>query len=408
MEAQNRKVDFRAGESREVFLRAPAGSLETSSLGRAGKLSLKPRLPLGKMHRPYLQLWPALPLTLYARKPSDRLPFPLSEATWTLFANARQALWQGVRAAGLGRGDEILAPAFNCGSEIEALVRAQQTVRFFEASESLEPNEEELDSLVNPRTRALLLIHYLGFPQDCVRWRAWCDERNLLLIEDCAHVWHAHLNQRPLGSFGEIVIYSLSKTFGLPEGGVLQSSVRAATPHSPTKPKPISLFRAHAGWLAARAGWVPHAHRKDIAPIQQGPFFPGHPLAFEDPREATPSTMFLLRRLKPFDVAARRSSNYKQLLGEFADRVPAAFRELPVGASPLIFPVESGEPSSLMGHFRRHGVAARPWWSFLHPVLPAKQFPNALAWRRRFIALPVHQDLGAREMERVATALRTA
>jgi hypothetical protein len=79
----------------------------------------------------------------YARRPSGRLPFPLGEPTCAFFAKGRHALWHGVRGAGLGgRGDEILVPAFNCGSEIEALVRAELMPRFYKATETLKPELE--------------------------------------------------------------------------------------------------------------------------------------------------------------------------------------------------------------------------------------------------------------------------
>ena len=85
----------------------------------------------------------------------------------------------------VGEGDHhdprgVLAPAFHHGSEIEALLRAGLECRFYEVGESLAPDPAELESLVGPRTRALLLIHYLGRPQAAARWREWCDERELL------------------------------------------------------------------------------------------------------------------------------------------------------------------------------------------------------------------------------------
>jgi dTDP-4-amino-4,6-dideoxygalactose transaminase len=128
-----------------------------------------------------------------------------------LFERARHGLWHGLRALGLGDDDEVLVPAYHHGSEIEALVRAGLTCRFYEASEGLAPDERELEALLGPRTRALHLIHYLGFPQEATRWRAWCEERGLFLIEDAAQAWLGSLEGRPLGSFGDIAIFCLYK-----------------------------------------------------------------------------------------------------------------------------------------------------------------------------------------------------
>lgn len=339
------------------------------------------------------------------RRPADHLPFPFDTAL-TLFAHGRQALWDGVRRAGLESGDEILAPAFNCGSEIEALVQADLGVRFYETSETLQPVEEELESLVSSRTRALLLVHYLGFPQDSVKWRAWCQTRKLLLIEDCAHVWLAHTNSRPVGSFGDIAIFSLSKTFGLPEGGVLVTGFPSSAETAAGRCGMQSLTRSHLAALATGVGWVPPEHRKPPGPLRQVEFTSGHPLAFEAPRRPSFSIRYFLRRLRPHEAAEKRRKNYRYLLAQCADRVPAPFRELAEGAAPLVFPIEAEDRPSSMGHFRRFGIAARPWWSFLHPLLPPTQLANAVAWRTRFLVLPVHQELNDGEVERIAAALR--
>jgi len=108
-----------------------------------------------------------------------------------LLARGRQCVWHGVRVLGLGEGDEVLVPAYHSGAEVTALVAAGIACRFYDGTELLEPDEAELAGLAGPRTRALYLTHFLGFPQDAARWRRWCGERGLLLLEDAAHAWLA-------------------------------------------------------------------------------------------------------------------------------------------------------------------------------------------------------------------------
>ena len=127
-----------------------------------------------------------------------------------------------------GKGDEVLVPAYHHGSEIEALVRAGVKCRFYEASETLEPVTRELEAALTPRTRALLIVHYIGFPQDSDRWRRWCDEHGLLLLEDAAQAWLASASGRPVGSFGDLSVFCLYKTFGFPDGSALVTA--ASTP----------------------------------------------------------------------------------------------------------------------------------------------------------------------------------
>jgi hypothetical protein len=63
-------------------------------------------------------------------------PFPLGEPRCRLYARARHGLWDAMRAAGLGPGDTVLAPAFHHGSEIEAFHQAGLGCRFYEVTTS--------------------------------------------------------------------------------------------------------------------------------------------------------------------------------------------------------------------------------------------------------------------------------
>ena len=156
------------------------------------------------MTKTWLSVWPPLPLTIYFRRRSDDRPFPLDDERCRLYARARHALWQGVQAIGLRPGDEVLVPAYHHGSEIESLIRAGLVCRFYEATATLAPDRAELEELLSPSTRALYLIHYLGFAQDASRWRRWCDEHGLLLLEDAAQAWLATCDGNPAGSCGDL------------------------------------------------------------------------------------------------------------------------------------------------------------------------------------------------------------
>src|SRR4029450_14045005 len=92
----------------------------------------------------YLELWPSLHAPSPLRRSTREAPFPLAEPSCMLFARGRHALWYGIGIAGIaGGGGEILAPAFNCGSEIESLGGAGLIPRFYEATGSLQPDQAE-------------------------------------------------------------------------------------------------------------------------------------------------------------------------------------------------------------------------------------------------------------------------
>ena len=207
----------------------------------------------GPMTVPWVSVRPPLPPSLYLRRQSNEQPFPLGEAQLpSVCARPARAL-AGVQTLGLGEGDEVLVPAYHHGSEIEALIRAGVTCRFYDATHSLEPDPAELEVLVSPSTRALYLIHYFGVPQDVDRWREWCDARGLLLFEDAAQAWLGHRDGKPVGSVGDLSIFCLYKTFGLPDGS---GSPRSNPPPSlrPMDRKISALGTRHAAWVVGRSG----------------------------------------------------------------------------------------------------------------------------------------------------------
>jgi dTDP-4-amino-4,6-dideoxygalactose transaminase len=364
------------------------------------------------MTAPRYRIWPPLPVDVYARRPRDPLPFPLEDPNCVLFANARHGLWRGVKAIGLQPGDEVLMPAYHHGSEVEALLQAGLECRFYEASDRLEPDPDELETLLTARTRALYLIHYFGFPQDCLRWRAWADQRELLLIEDVAQGWLATHQGRPLGSFGDLAIFCLYKSVGLPDGAAVVATSATPGPDPARRLAAAATANLHRAWLMSRSGRFAASAPTPAAASGTNGRQPAQPTSestvFGLEHDGVPpsaATRFLLPRLADPGVAARRRANYELLLAEFSERVPPPFATLPAGASPLAFPLETNAVDELRERLASAGIDAAPFWTPLHAALPSARFPGALAWRKRFIALPVHQELRPGDVERIVKAL---
>jgi dTDP-4-amino-4,6-dideoxygalactose transaminase len=355
------------------------------------------------MTRSRLGVWPPLAPRVWATRARKRaLPFPLDHADCRLFSRARHGLWAGLHALGVERGDEVLVPAYNHGSEIEALVQAGLTCRFYAGDETLAPDEAELESLRTPRVRALYLIHYLGFPQDVSRWRGWADERGLLLIEDAAQAWLATSGGAPVGTLGDLSLFCLYKTFGLPDGAAIVSRV---PPDPPERRPPLRagvVARRHAAWLMERSGMLAAA---GTALQGDRPYDPSADFALGDP--GTPPsvpTRFLLPRIVDHRAAARRRANYSALLEELGDLVRAPFGVLPEGASPFAFLFEHEDRDGAVQHFRERGIGAYPFWLAFHPATPAEDFPEIAVRRGRTVALPVHQELTRAAVGRIVAA----
>jgi dTDP-4-amino-4,6-dideoxygalactose transaminase len=353
-----------------------------------------------------LRMWPPLPPGVYLRRPAPP-PFPLGTPGSLLLRKARQALYFGIQGLDLQAGDEILMPAYHHGSEVEAFRRRELTCRFYDLDPTLAPDVHWLDKLIGPRTRALYLIHYLGFPQDAPAWRRWCRERGLFLIEDVAQGWLASVDGRPLGSFGDMAIFSFYKAVGVPEGGALVSSRPVTAEVQGGRGVSVQILRQlasrHEAWLTSksllaarlrdrsRARWVPSARSFRLGKVHAA---------------LSPAIPYLLPRLVEPDPAARRRRNYRQLLAELAGRVPPPLAVLPDGASPYFFPIQTADKPGLLALLEEQQIDAVDFWALAHPSLPAVAFPVSAQLRASVVGVPVHQELRSRDLERIAAVLR--
>lgn len=309
----------------------------------------------------------------------------------------------GIKALGLEPGDEILVPAYHHGSEIEALVRAGIVCRFYDAGEDLEPQEDDLETLLGPRVRALYLTHVLGVPQDAARWRSWCDERGLLLIEDAAQAWLSSRCGVPVGSYGHLSIFCLYKTFGLPDGAAVISDSPPESPSLEPRRGISRVARRHAAYMAQRQGWISELSnrlRSDSGFDLQREFGLGN--ARQVPFKATSP---ILVRIADPAAQTRRAANYSFLLRRLQRYVPPPFAQPSAGASPFAFPIESNCKRAVLDWLDRCGIDALDFWAVPHPSLPSAYFPRAAALRESIIGLPVHQELGTRELERIVSAV---
>jgi len=346
---------------------------------------------------------PPLSPTVHLRKRAT-LPYPLNRPDCRFYARARHGLWHGVQALGLAAGEEVLVPAYHHGSEIEALLAAGLKCRFYCATETLEPDERELDSLLTDRVRALHLTHYLGFPQDSKRWRRWCDDRGLILIEDVAQAWLSSRDGLPTGALGDCAIYCVYKTLAVPDGGALISRRPPPLLDSRRRAGAVFAVRSLASWLLNQAPFL--RARQSRRQTEEGPYDPSADFSLGDPHSAPfLVTSWLLSRLDG-DVASKRRDNYRFLLQALDDVVPEAWRNLDPGASPFVFPVETANKDALLQHLRRNAVQGLNLWSVPHPSLPDGDFGIARHLRATIVGLPVHQGVNGRQLERMVTVVR--
>lgn len=138
------------------------------------------------------------------------------------------ALEMAALLAEVGPGDEVIVPSYTFVSTAIAFIRCGAKVVFADSRED-EPNLDasKLESLITPRTKVIVPVHYAGVACDMDAIMAIAAKHKLLVIEDAAHSIDSYhtgeKGRRPLGSIGHIGCFSFHETKNIVagEGGLL-------------------------------------------------------------------------------------------------------------------------------------------------------------------------------------------
>ncbi|MEO1606454.1 MAG: dTDP-4-amino-4,6-dideoxygalactose transaminase [Pseudomonadota bacterium] len=124
----------------------------------------------------------------------------------------------------LAPGDEVILPSFTFVSTANAVALRGATPVFVDIDPAtLNIDPDQAAAAVTPRTKAIMAVHYAGFPADMDRLAEICDKHGLMLIEDAAQALGSTYKGRKTGSLGDMAAFSFHETKNIisGEGGVL-------------------------------------------------------------------------------------------------------------------------------------------------------------------------------------------
>ncbi len=159
----------------------------------------------------------------FADKVEDFYRKRLGRKYATLVNSGTGALSVAMAAADVGPGDEVLMPGYFWVACVSAVVRAGGIPRLVEIDDTFTMDPDDLERKISPRTKAVLLVHMSGACGDVERIVEICRKHSVLLIEDTAQANGASFRGKPLGSFGDMAIYSFqyNKNVTAGEGGLV-------------------------------------------------------------------------------------------------------------------------------------------------------------------------------------------
>ena len=344
---------------------------------------------------------------------------------------ARNAIYHGIAALGFNLGEVVLVPAFHCTAVVEAILQSGAEVDFYDINLDASPDFDDLKAKINPRTRAVLAIHYFGFSQPIQKIRELCHAHRLFLIEDCAHVLTGTTRDRiMLGHSGDISVFSWRKFLPIYDGGqliinnpklkldlqlkkgsflfrlkVVKNTLERVLEESGGRFVRFLSFLLKQAFSACRYLALVHRSTAKISRINS------YEVEFDincvDLEMSTVSKR-ILTRTSLTDVAEKRRRNYAWLINALKGVGGATplYPNLPDTVCPWIFPLLVPGTKNFQLLLRARGIPATSWSAVIHPMIPLQQFPKARFLYEHLIFLPVHQDLNEQDLVTIVSILR--
>lgn len=361
----------------------------------------------------------------------DYLP-GVETATRYSFFWARSAIYYSLTFLGIAPGERVLVPSYVCRAVVDPLLAYGVDVDFYSIKTNCEPDFLDLEMKLNAKVRAIIAVHYFGFPQPITRFRKLCDKYGLALIEDCAHVLCGDVDGQPMGSFGDAAIFSSRKFLAVNDGAelVINRSRGLPTIHW-SREKAAFTARVAINMLDAR---LSHTRTASLRWAYQG-FREGRTVLLTlvrhifatttSPSAETNSVLFDFQRVNwPISrlskwarshadlqrVASTRRRNYNILANELSSLTnwKPLFARLAPTVCPWVFPILAPDVIRPHAVLRHHGIPAVNWSGVRHPAIMHNMFPDADVLYDNLVFLPVHQCLSDKDMMTICRAVRLA
>ncbi len=139
------------------------------------------------------------------------------------YCNGTMSLAAAMFAIGLCKGDEIICTTKTYWASIAQASTFGASVVFANVNDMLSMDPDDIERLISPKTKAIMVVHYISYPCDMDKIMAIAKKHNLKVIEDVSHAQGGMYKGKRLGTFGDVAAMSLmsAKSFAAGELGIV-------------------------------------------------------------------------------------------------------------------------------------------------------------------------------------------
>lgn len=303
--------------------------------------------------------------------------------------------------ADIGPGDEVIVPSYTFVSSALAFSRQGATVVFADScADSPNIDPEKIESLITPRTKAIVPVHYAGIACDMDRIMDIAARHNLIVIEDAAQGIDSFYDGKPLGSIGHLAAFSFHETKNVQcgEGGLLAINddrfVKRAEMLWEKGTNRAEFFRGEVnkyGWVDTGSSFLPAEYVSAFlwAQIEN----------IKDIQDARKSHWNAY-----YDGLKEVNQIQLPMLPEYATNNGHAF---------FIICRSLAERSALIAFLKERGISSVFHYLSLHKSVYAQKqgwdkacLPEADKYTDRLLRLPMFKALQPQDIERVVNAVK--
>ena len=133
------------------------------------------------------------------------------------------AIKVALKSVGVKFGDEVITQSFNFIATIEAILDCGAKPIITGINNDLNMSVGELSMLVTKKTKAVILVHMLGYSAEIDKIKIFCKRKKIPLIEDCCEAVGGIFKGKKLGTLSDVGVFSFDfgKNITTGEGGCL-------------------------------------------------------------------------------------------------------------------------------------------------------------------------------------------
>ena len=136
------------------------------------------------------------------------------------FANGTVALETALYALGIKKDDEVIVTPRSFIAPASSIVLSGAKPVFADVDPvSQNITADSISKVITSKTRAIILVHLAGWPCEMDEIMDMAKQNNLYVVEDCAQALGAEYKGKPVGSFGNIGVFSFCHDKIITTGG---------------------------------------------------------------------------------------------------------------------------------------------------------------------------------------------